>query len=951
MRDKEFKKRDKRVHKMTRDGLVEQNRATGEQQRVSQRLQDVSFAREQEPEQWAGRYYQRAAAPSPQPEQEQRQQRPPDAYWQQTAERVAESEPPRVEGAKDIPLRPTPSAEPPATPPPRQAEHSRLQHDRPPTGSADRPGQSRQAYRFTPDAARMEQAPESAGQTAPEPPRVEGAQDIPLRPTPSTEPPAAPPPRQAERSRLQYDKPPEPERGQPAAQKRAAYRFTPDAARMKQAPENAGQTAPEPPNVERARDIPMRPTLSAEPPAAPPPRQTGRSRLQYEKAPEPEQGRPAAQKRAAYRFTPDAAGQRQRDAAQPEAPASTEQTSTANQPETRGRLRFEAAPATEPEPEQPTRKKQQQAARLTPEAAKPQAGRLQFERGELPPGQRAATPAPEMAPGPEAPKTAAEKKLAALERRAGKKESKLERAQQKIPQKRKLTLQKRYDSDTGKIRRRLQFEKQPLDRPPTHTGRYLAWQATGGALVRKIHGKIAEVEKENAGVEAAHQTELATERLAVLSMRAARRRIENAPFRRVARLERQVTKANTKYLYHKALQDHPELQRRFLARQLQKWKIKRQYAKAAREAKRGVKGAAGIVKGAASGVKRAVMAVVDIVVNRRAILAAIVMLVLLVFMLASFFSSCGAMLTGAFTAAVVPSYKADDIDIHDTELRWTELEKETKLDIQNAERDHPDFDEYRYFLNGAESSMDALVEAVKHDPFALISYLSAMYHDFKYSEIAGILETLYGEYISLEFEEEVEIRTREGNDGEEEEYEWYILNVKLTVKEFETVVRPPLDANDMGELYDAYNEAHGGHQWYGNPFGYNWLNNITSYYGERENPTGSGWQVHRGLDIAAPLGTPLYAIQDGTVVSASWHDLYGNTIIVRDSDGRETRFAHCNALLAATGQKVKKGEQIAAVGSTGNSTGPHLHVEIKVNGQYMNPLYLLEFTPKEENAA
>lgn len=879
MRDKEFKKRDKRVHKMTRDGLVEQNRATGEQQRVSQRLQDVSFSREQEPEQRAGRYYQRAAAPSPEPEQERRQQRPPDAYRQQTAERVEQAE-------------------------------------------------------------------------APGPPRVEGARDIPLHPTPSAEPPAAPPPRQTgERSRLQHEKAPEPERGQPATQKRAAYRFTPDAARMEQAPESVGQTAPEPPRVEGARDIPLRPTPSAEPSETPPPRQTERSRLQYEKSPEPERGQPAAQKqkRAAYRFTPDAAGQRPQDTAQPEAPHTTEQVSAANQPETRGRLRFEAAPITEPEP--PTRKKQQQAARLTPEAAKPQAGRLQFERGELPPEQRAAPPPPEAPPGPEAPKTAAEKKLAALERRAGKKESKLERAQQKIPQKRKLTLQKRYDSDTGKIRRRLQFEKQPLDRPPTHTGRYLAWQATGGALVRKVHGKIAEVEKENAGVEAAHQTELATERLAVLSMRAARRRIENAPFRRVARLERQVTKANTKYLYHKALQDHPELQRRFLARQLQKLKIKRQYAKAAREAKRGAKGAAGIVKGAASGIKKAVMAVVDIVANRRAILAAIVMLVLLLFMLASFFSSCGAMLTGAFTATVVPSYKADDIDIHDTELRWTELEKETKLDIQNAERDYPDFDEYRYWLNGAESSMDALVEAVKHDPFALISYLSAMYHDFKYSEIAGILETLYGEYISLEFEEEIEIRTREGDDGEEEEYEWYILNVKLTVKEFETVVRPPLDENEAGDMYDAYNEAHGGHQWYGNPLGYNWLNNITSYYGERENPTGSGWQVHRGLDIAAPLGTPLYAIQDGTVISASWHDLYGNTIIVRDSDGRETRFAHCNSLLATAGQKVKKGEQIAVVGSTGNSTGPHLHVEIKVNGQYMNPLYLLEFTPKEETAA
>lgn len=99
------------------------------------------------------------------------------------------------------------------------------------------------------------------------------------------------------------------------------------------------------------------------------------------------------------------------------------------------------------------------------------------------------------------------------------------------------------------------------------------------------------------------------------------------------------------------------------------------------------------------------------------------------------------------------------------------------------------------------------------------------------------------------------------------------------------------------------------------------------------------------------MGTPLYAMHDGTVLTAGWHNLFGNTVIVQDDDNRQIRFAHCSTLFVTVGQKVKRGENIAMVGSTGNSTGPHVHVEVTENGEHLNPLFLLEFTETEESDA
>ena len=110
---------------------------------------------------------------------------------------------------------------------------------------------------------------------------------------------------------------------------------------------------------------------------------------------------------------------------------------------------------------------------------------------------------------------------------------------------------------------------------------------------------------------------------------------------------------------------------------------------------------------------------------------------------------------------------------------------------------------------------------------------------------------------------------------------------------------------------------------------------ITSRFGQR-------WgRSHTGLDIGASKGTKIKAAAAGTVTKSGTSGGYGQIVVISHGNGVETYYAHCSALYVKVGQKVSQGQVIAAVGSTGNSTGPHLHLEIRVNGVAQNPLNYL----------
>lgn len=114
--------------------------------------------------------------------------------------------------------------------------------------------------------------------------------------------------------------------------------------------------------------------------------------------------------------------------------------------------------------------------------------------------------------------------------------------------------------------------------------------------------------------------------------------------------------------------------------------------------------------------------------------------------------------------------------------------------------------------------------------------------------------------------------------------------------------------------------------------------NITSRYGSRESIRD---HAHKGLDIAASTGTKIKAVADGTVTFAATSGAYGNLIKINHGNGVETYYGHCSKINVKKGQTVKAGEIIGAVGSTGRSTGPHLHLEVRLNGSILNPLNYL----------
>lgn len=116
---------------------------------------------------------------------------------------------------------------------------------------------------------------------------------------------------------------------------------------------------------------------------------------------------------------------------------------------------------------------------------------------------------------------------------------------------------------------------------------------------------------------------------------------------------------------------------------------------------------------------------------------------------------------------------------------------------------------------------------------------------------------------------------------------------------------------------------------------------ISSYFGYREQPIAGASTNHKGMDFAAPTGTPIYAAAGGTVVSAGYSGNAGNLIVINHGNGLSTYYMHCHQIYVHAGQKVSKGQNIAIVGTTGNSTGPHLHFQVMSGGVPVNPLKYL----------
>ena len=524
---------------------------------------------------------------------------------------------------------------------------------------------------------------------------------------------------------------------------------------------------------------------------------------------------------------------------------------------------------------------------------------------------------------PDAP-TRQQKKYNKAVRRTERADRRVEQAQMKLPAKRRLHMERQPDEASGKMKRRLRFEEEVL---PEYRRPSLLSRGAGAvkmAAVIKLHSKIREYERDNVALESAHKSELVAEQGVGRVLRWERNRRRAKPYRTLHKAQQKAARAHTDLAWQTALRDNPELQRKnALAKWVQKQKIKRKYAQAAHEAKQSAK----FTQNVLTATGKIARAIAQYAAAHKAVFLAVAMLALVVMFFATGLTSCTAMLSGFQSSYISASYMADEGEICQSDLYYTEKETDLQIDIDNTEENYPGYDEYRYNIG-----------EISHNPYELLGYLSTAFNAFTFAGVQSEIDRIFSEQYTLT--REVIVETRYDDDGDP--YDWYVLQTTLTVRPLSAVAQSHLSPGEQTDRYGVYMQTYGNRQAFGNPFDFSWLGNVSSGYGWRVHPISGEKSLHRGIDLAVAQGTPILAVQDGRVVSAGDAGSYGLCVVIEDDKGYQSRYAHCSSLNVSAGQEVKRGDVIAAVGSTGNSTGPHLHLEVMLNGEYLNPYFFVD---------
>ncbi len=539
------------------------------------------------------------------------------------------------------------------------------------------------------------------------------------------------------------------------------------------------------------------------------------------------------------------------------------------------------------------------------------------------------------------------KKLQKKQRQAQKAGRKVQKARAKLPKTREYTLQRVFDEKTGKGK----YVVVPLDKEkpfkqegiPKTTMRQMQNESRNF-----VHGKIAETEKENSAVEGAHKSEQKGEELFSFVKRQIKGK-EQKQRAKVAKLEKKQFKKEVNFQYQKFLEENPQMQKKALQKRLQKQRIKREYIKARKKAAAG-KTAEQAFEKTKNGAVTVARKLQEFARKNAGLLVTVGIMALLLMMIMVSVSSCGAMFADTQSTILAASYLSKPKEIDAADLQLTRLELDLQNEIDRVETDYPGYDEYSYNLG-----------AIGHNPFTLISYLSAVHTEFTASGVESEIQALFDEMYTLTLTPDTETRTRtvtktgtrtvtdpvtgeeteeEYEYEEEEEYEVSILRVTLTAIPLESLVSGKMDT-EQAEIFAMYRETNGLLQEFASPLNLYWYYYVSSYYGYRKNPATGNEEFHRGVDIAVPTGTTVYAAHDGTVTAAAYDSHYGNYVVI-EIDGYTTKYAHMDSISVSAGQEVEKGAVIGTTGNTGSSTGSHLHIECLYDGEYYNPLFYFD---------
>ena len=308
--------------------------------------------------------------------------------------------------------------------------------------------------------------------------------------------------------------------------------------------------------------------------------------------------------------------------------------------------------------------------------------------------------------------------------------------------------------------------------------------------------------------------------------------------------------------------------------------------------------------------------------------------------------------SGAVSTVASTSYQSSDLVITNSDVMYTRLEADLLYAINRVEEDHPSYDEYRYN-----------VDAVGHDPHMMMAYLTAKFGEYTETDVSDELSRIFDLHYSYRLIERVETRTRTvtytlvdpvtgavTTTTIEETYDWYVLEVILETSELQQVFDSRLN-EDEKDLYETLIITKGNFISLPSPIKEEWQNSVSSQFGYRLDPLSSEVTFHAGIDIAKPIGTELVTIINGTVVETGYDaEGYGYYIVVKEEKTNQTvLYGHCNSIIASEGDEVKIGQTIATIGSSGKSTGPHVHLEIRdSSGNKLNPLFYLSSEIVEE---
>ena len=370
-------------------------------------------------------------------------------------------------------------------------------------------------------------------------------------------------------------------------------------------------------------------------------------------------------------------------------------------------------------------------------------------------------------------------------RRVDKAGDKVEKARKKIPKTEKKLKQAVLDPKTGKIKTRLYFEEVDKAKPPSRLS-HAVLDAPGNTLAVQLHRQISAAEDDNAGLASAHRLEETAESGGRLIQHSRRSR-KLKPYRKAAKAERRLEKANVNVLYRKHLQDNPQLASNPLSRWQQKRAIRKQYAASVKSGQT----AAATMQNTAKAAKKAAeksKGAVNFILNHKKWMGIILGLFLCVSLLLNILSSCSILAEGLLAGMSGATYPSEDADMLAAEAAYAGMEADLQSYLDSYASTHS-YDEYLFDL-----------DEIGHDPYVLISLLTA-YHSgaWTLADVQGTLSMLFDRQYILT--ETVTTETRYGAGGRP--YPWTVCSVRLENFDLSHLPAYLLDEDGMS-LYASY---------------------------------------------------------------------------------------------------------------------------------------------------